>query len=109
MIQCDYCDEEPISGTRWHCITCQDRSVDFCSDCFVTQTQETNHHPLDHIIIGYRASTDYQVQSDEDSDDDEQNEHSQDDTIDDDAPEDVSCDDFNINLDNELINQTNTY
>lgn len=79
--QCDYCDEEPITGTRWHCITCQNRSVDFCSDCFVTQAQEGNHHSLDHIFIGYRVSVDFQTQSDMESDDDDQNDQMQEDNI----------------------------
>lgn len=91
--QCDYCDEEPITGTRWHCITCENESTDFCSDCFVTQAQEENHHSFDHVFIGYRVSSDLESQSDLESDGDgEQNERTNEDTNDDDSQGDVSCD-----------------
>ncbi|GJQ71123.1 hypothetical protein Trydic_g1027 [Trypoxylus dichotomus] len=30
--KCDFCDEEPIIGSRWHCATCDPKSVDFCTD-----------------------------------------------------------------------------
>lgn len=53
-------------------MTCADESIDFCSDCFVTQTQEENHHSVDHTFVGYRVSTD--IQSDSESDDNDQNE-----------------------------------
>lgn len=79
--QCDYCDEEPIFGTRWHCLTCQDRSIDFCTDCFVTQAQEENHHSVDHTFIGYRVSTDFHTQSDMESDENDQHEQMQEDSF----------------------------
>lgn len=91
MFQCDYCNEEPISGTRWHCITCENESADFCSDCFVTQAQTVNHHPFDHVVIGYRVSSDYHGQSDLESDG-ERNEPMNEDTNEDDSQGDVSCD-----------------
>lgn len=66
--KCDYCSEEPIIGTRWHCITCKEWSIDFCSDCLIAQAQNDIHHSLDHTIYGYRISSDYRYQSDADSD-----------------------------------------
>ncbi|KAK9891440.1 hypothetical protein WA026_014674 [Henosepilachna vigintioctopunctata] len=31
--KCDRCNEEPIIGTRWHCSSCIQKTVDFCTDC----------------------------------------------------------------------------
>lgn len=49
LLQCDYCDEEPIVGTRWHCTTCTN-SVDFCTDCVLSQLYSENCHPLSHKL-----------------------------------------------------------
>lgn len=48
--QCDYCNVEPIVGTRWHCITCNDDSIDFCTDCVLAQMYSNNSHPFDHTL-----------------------------------------------------------
>lgn len=47
--RCDYCDVEPITGSRWHCITCAD-SIDFCTDCVVSQMYSDNPHPFHHTL-----------------------------------------------------------
>ncbi|KAJ8925475.1 hypothetical protein NQ315_009309 [Exocentrus adspersus] len=47
--RCDYCDVEPITGSRWHCITCAD-SVDFCTDCVVSQMYSQTPHPIHHSL-----------------------------------------------------------
>lgn len=106
--QCDYCEEEPIIGTRWHCMTCADQSIDFCSDCFVTQTQEETHHSVDHTFVGYRVSTD--IQSDSESDEDDQNDMQDDDNMtEDDSQYFQSTSDFsydNFNIPSNSINQS---
>ncbi|KAJ1523763.1 hypothetical protein ONE63_001596 [Megalurothrips usitatus] len=49
--KCDECEEEPIQGTRWHCLDCApNMSVDFCSDCVVSQLESTIPHPLSHRL-----------------------------------------------------------
>ncbi|XP_034232129.1 ZZ-type zinc finger-containing protein 3 [Thrips palmi] len=49
--KCDICEEEPITGTRWHCFDCPaSTSVDFCSDCVVSQLESATHHPLSHRL-----------------------------------------------------------
>lgn len=52
--KCDYCNEEPIMGSRWHCGTCTDNSVDFCTDCVLSQMYTENCHPLTHRLFCYR-------------------------------------------------------
>lgn len=69
--QCDFCNEDPIVGTRWHCSTCKNDSIDFCGDCLVTQLQTDNPHPLDHRMVGYRVSTEFKTQYDSDESDNE--------------------------------------
>ncbi|XP_067001990.1 ZZ-type zinc finger-containing protein 3 isoform X1 [Anabrus simplex] len=55
--KCDFCQEEPIVGTRWHCSDCgSDQSVDFCTDCVVSQLESSNPHPLSHHIVTIRGS-----------------------------------------------------
>ncbi|KAI4471288.1 zinc finger zz domain containing 3 [Holotrichia oblita] len=49
--KCDYCDEEPISGSRWHCATCDPKSIDFCTDCMLSQMYTDNKHPLTHKFL----------------------------------------------------------
>lgn len=49
-------------------MTCKEWSIDFCSDCLITQTQNDVHHPFDHAFYGYRVSSDYRSQSDAESD-----------------------------------------
>lgn len=43
-------------GTRWNCNTCSRPSIDFCTDCLVTQLQSPHRHPLTHSFIGLRVS-----------------------------------------------------
>ncbi|XP_008479746.1 uncharacterized protein LOC103516552 [Diaphorina citri] len=40
-LQCYVCKEQPIIGTRWHCLSCScgDTSVNMCNDCTVLQLQ----------------------------------------------------------------------
>lgn len=55
--KCDFCGEDPVAGTRWHCQTCSDSSIDFCSDCIVTQLSDNlKCHPIQHKIVGLRVS-----------------------------------------------------
>jgi len=49
--RCDYCNEEPIIGTRWHCSSCDNESVDFCSDCVVSQMYSGSAHPTSHKLV----------------------------------------------------------
>ncbi|KRT83079.1 hypothetical protein AMK59_4822 [Oryctes borbonicus] len=49
--KCDFCDEEPIIGSRWHCATCDPKSVDFCTDCMLSQMYTDNKHPLTHKFL----------------------------------------------------------
>lgn len=58
--KCNLCSEEPIIGTRWNCSTCSDfDSLDFCSDCLVTQLMQPGaSHPIQHSFIAYRNITD---------------------------------------------------
>ncbi|RZC22673.1 ZZ-type zinc finger-containing protein 3 [Asbolus verrucosus] len=51
--KCDYCGEEPVIGTRWHCNTCTKDSIDFCTDCVLTQMYSENCHPLNHNLVSY--------------------------------------------------------
>ncbi|XP_078043388.1 ZZ-type zinc finger-containing protein 3-like [Augochlora pura] len=50
-IMCALCGDEPLTGTRWHCIECQDE-VDLCSDCAVAQleAEKPSHDPLHRLI-----------------------------------------------------------
>nr|CAD7576953.1 unnamed protein product [Timema californicum] len=48
--KCNLCEEEPIVGTRWHCSVCAN-SVDYCTDCVVSQLNSANPHPLDHHLV----------------------------------------------------------
>lgn len=61
--QCDFCNEEPIAGTRWHCVTCINSSVDFCTDCLVTQMYSKNSHPVTHKFVIIRGSDDREASS----------------------------------------------
>uniref|UniRef100_A0AAR5P9A5 ZZ-type domain-containing protein n=2 Tax=Dendroctonus ponderosae TaxID=77166 RepID=A0AAR5P9A5_DENPD len=47
--KCNYCDESPIVGTRWYCTVCSD-SVDFCSDCVISQMYTETPHPFNHWL-----------------------------------------------------------
>lgn len=68
--KCNFCGEEPIAGTRWHCATCKHESIDFCSDCIVVQLQMPGTHWLTHSFIGLRVATELksEIQSEDDSD-----------------------------------------
>ncbi|XP_050294859.1 ZZ-type zinc finger-containing protein 3-like isoform X2 [Anthonomus grandis grandis] len=50
--RCDYCDESPILGARWHCTVCAE-SVDFCTDCVVSQMYSEAPHPFHHWLSVY--------------------------------------------------------
>ncbi|KAL3283901.1 hypothetical protein HHI36_018070 [Cryptolaemus montrouzieri] len=67
--RCDYCNEEPIVGTRWHCSSCADESVDFCTDCLLSQLYSENPHPLSHTFITLPHSDDpnFNMSSDSES------------------------------------------
>lgn len=52
--RCIKCDEYPIEETRWHCSSCEINSIDFCSDCFITQLLSSNPHPMQHTFTGFR-------------------------------------------------------
>ncbi|KAJ9590878.1 hypothetical protein L9F63_016083 [Diploptera punctata] len=54
--KCDLCKQEPMVGTRWHCVDCMNMSVDFCSDCVVTQMESSNPHPPTHRLVEVRKS-----------------------------------------------------
>lgn len=49
QFQCNYCDESPIVGTRWYCTVCPD-SVDFCTDCVISQMYTETPHPFNHWL-----------------------------------------------------------
>lgn len=51
MSKCDFCNEDPIRGCRWHCATCQKNSVDYCSDCLISQLGSDHCHPVTHEFI----------------------------------------------------------
>lgn len=70
-------------GTRWHCNTCSQESIDFCSDCLVSQLYSDRQHPLDHKFVGIRMTHSQMVSripsddgsgndGDDDGDDDKQ-------------------------------------
>lgn len=49
--KCSLCDEEPLTGIRWHCTDCSDET-DLCSDCAVTQLEiEKPLHDTLHRLI----------------------------------------------------------
>ncbi|KAK3924677.1 ZZ-type zinc finger-containing protein 3 [Frankliniella fusca] len=55
--KCDLCGEEPIVGTRWHCMDCPfNSSVDYCSDCVVSQLNLTTPHPSNHRLEAVTCS-----------------------------------------------------
>lgn len=75
--KCDVCAEEPILGTRWHCVTCNKVSVDYCSDCLVTQVLDPRkRHSISHRFVGIRVinQTDHSIkqisENETESDDD---------------------------------------
>lgn len=56
--KCDMCHEDPIMGTRWHCLDCPPSiSMDFCSDCIVGQLESLSPHPLSHRFEGISSHT----------------------------------------------------
>lgn len=71
---CDFCSEEPIVGTRWHCSTCNAESIDFCGDCLIAQLHSEDRHPLDHRLIGLRVATEFKTNFDSDDSDDDNEE-----------------------------------
>lgn len=74
VFQCDFCNEEPIQGSRWHCSTCLNNSIDFCTDCMISQLYSNNTHPLSHSFIvvrdnNFNSGTISSESSDESEDD----------------------------------------
>ncbi|XP_044763506.1 ZZ-type zinc finger-containing protein 3 [Coccinella septempunctata] len=67
--KCNYCNEEPILGTRWHCSTCIQESVDFCTDCLVSQIYSENPHPMSHrfVTLPHPDDSNSNMSSDSDS------------------------------------------
>lgn len=69
--RCDYCGEDPIIGSRWHCKTCEWTSVDFCNDCMPSQLFSENPHAIRHkfsVITNENGSeSSISSQSDEES------------------------------------------
>ncbi|XP_019879434.2 ZZ-type zinc finger-containing protein 3 [Aethina tumida] len=61
---CDFCNETPIVGSRWHCVTCSMDSVDFCTDCMISQMYSDNPHPISHNFYIYTDDTESQPDSD---------------------------------------------
>ncbi|CAG9770991.1 unnamed protein product [Ceutorhynchus assimilis] len=57
--KCDYCDESPIKGHRWFCVVCPD-SVDFCTDCVISQLYSENPHPLNHWLTAQQDDVEHQ-------------------------------------------------
>ncbi|GLV46641.1 Ada2a-containing complex component 1 [Carabus blaptoides fortunei] len=49
--KCDICNEDPIIGSRWHCFDCKQDSIDFCTDCLVSQLDSPVCHPLVHHLM----------------------------------------------------------
>ncbi|XP_018567409.1 ZZ-type zinc finger-containing protein 3 [Anoplophora glabripennis] len=54
--RCNYCDVEPIVGSRWHCMRCTD-SIDFCTDCVISQMYSENPHPFHHALSVFYNDT----------------------------------------------------
>uniref|UniRef100_A0A8D9A014 ZZ-type zinc finger-containing protein 3 n=1 Tax=Cacopsylla melanoneura TaxID=428564 RepID=A0A8D9A014_9HEMI len=78
-LKCHVCKEEPIRGTRWHCLSCscEDTSVNMCNDCTVLQLNQQNSsvksethppltlpHPLHHLLHPYPVRNFHIVTSD---------------------------------------------
>lgn len=55
FFQCDYCESDPITGSRWHCMMCSE-SVDFCTDCILSQMYSSDVHPLSHEFGVFRGN-----------------------------------------------------
>lgn len=53
--KCDYCEEDPIEGSRWHCTNCSSDSVDYCTDCMMSQLYSETPHSLSHKFIIVRS------------------------------------------------------
>ncbi|CAG9857365.1 unnamed protein product [Phyllotreta striolata] len=58
--KCDYCKCEPIIGSRWHCMLCPE-SVDYCTDCAVSQMYSNNAHPFTHPMAVSRGDERYNL------------------------------------------------
>ncbi|KAL1518095.1 hypothetical protein ABEB36_001770 [Hypothenemus hampei] len=54
--KCDYCEETPIKGARWHCTMCPE-SIDYCTDCVVSQLYTESAHPLTHWLSCHQDDT----------------------------------------------------
>ncbi|CAH1170310.1 unnamed protein product [Phaedon cochleariae] len=55
--KCDFCDSDPIEGARWHCISCSE-SIDFCTDCVISQLYSNTCHPPSHTLALFRNDSD---------------------------------------------------
>jgi len=58
--KCDYCEEDPLNGTRWHCTVCPD-SIDFCTDCVISQIFSESPHSLTHWLADYKDDSENYV------------------------------------------------
>ncbi|XP_043287116.1 ZZ-type zinc finger-containing protein 3 [Venturia canescens] len=54
--KCTVCGEDPLKGTRWHCLDCRN-GVDLCADCAVAQLEAIRpvHSPL-HKLTPVRST-----------------------------------------------------
>lgn len=75
-MQCNYCNEAPILGTRWHCNTCVYETVDFCSDCLVSQLYSESPHPVFHRFVTSPGLENSHRVISSDSDSESTNDHS---------------------------------
>lgn len=48
-------------------MTCNEGSIDFCSDCLISQLQTDSRHSLDHKFLGLRVTADFRSLSDDES------------------------------------------
>lgn len=83
--KCNYCNEEPIIGTRWHCSTCIQDSVNFCTDCLASQLFSEYPHPVFHRFVSLPNSDANNSNMSSDSDSESTNENSNNNISDSDA------------------------
>ncbi|XP_056635375.1 ZZ-type zinc finger-containing protein 3 [Diorhabda sublineata] len=58
--KCDFCNSDPIVATRWNCMICPD-SIDFCTDCVISQLYSNRCHPLIHPLAIYQDNENYSI------------------------------------------------
>lgn len=66
---CDFCAVEPIQGTRWHCLDCENISIDFCSDCLIAQMNGDRPHAAEHRMVAFRVISNATLSESEDDSD----------------------------------------